>query len=329
MKVIIYSAQNFIISYLEKANKGRHKLTFVAEALTPETAVKAVGFDVVSIFSADTASNLVLEKLKASGVKYITLRSVGYDNVDLNSAMRLGIKIAHVPAYSPYAIAEYAVSLLLAINRRLILSNYRVKQFNFDINNLTGFDLNNKTVGIVGTGKIGSVMTKIMHGFGCKLLGYDIEEDKSLIANYNMQYVSLKGLCKRADIISLHIPLNTQTHYLINDDLIKHMKQGVILINTSRGAVMNTAHVIKALENKTIAALGIDVYEHEKGVFFRDCSQNPPKDEMLIKLMAMPNVLITSHHAFLTEEALGNIAETTFYNINCWSNNGDTENELT
>ena len=329
MKVLVYSAKAFETPYLEAANRKKHELTYTVESLSSITAIKAIGYDAISIFSGDEASFITVEKLKDFGVKYIALRSVGYDNVNLRSAFRVGIKVANVPSYSPYAIAEHAVSLLLALNRNLIESNERVKRFNFNVDNLVGFDLNEKIVGIVGTGRIGAVMTKIMYGFGSKLLGHDIEENQDLVKKYGMVYTDLKRLCEQSDIISLHIPLNSETHHLIDEDLIEQMKPNVILINTARGAVMDTEQVIKALKEKKIAALGIDVYEHESGVFFKDLSHDIPNDEFLITLIAMPNVLITGHHAFLTEEALTNIAETTIYNLNCWGNGEETENELT
>ncbi|MCD2259598.1 2-hydroxyacid dehydrogenase [Psychroserpens luteolus] len=329
MKVLIYSAKDFEIPYLKQANNKKHTLSFTEEALSSETAMKAVGYDAISIFSADEACFITIEKLKDFGIKYITLRSVGYDNVNLRTAKRLHIKVANVPAYSPYAIAEHAVALLQTLNRKLIESNFRVNHYNFNLNGLVGFDLNQKTVGIIGTGKIGAVMSRIMHGFGCILLGYDIEENETLKERYNMRYTTLKELCNQADIISLHLPLNTETHQLINDDLISEMKDGVILINTARGAIINTEDVIEGLKNKKIGALGIDVYENEKNIFFKNRSQELPNDDLLLKLNAMPNVLITGHHAFLTEEALTNIAETTIYNLNCWASGKDTENELT
>jgi len=329
MKVLVYSAKDFEIPYLEKANSRKHKLTFIKEALSSKTAIKAVGYNTISIFSADEACFITIEKLNDLGVKYITLRSVGYDNVNLRAATRLNIRVANVPAYSPNAIAEHAVSLLLTLNRKIIESNRRVKHFNFDLNHLVGFDLKNKTVGIIGTGKIGSVMTKIMHGFGCNLLGYDIEENDDLCEQYKLRYVSLEDLCKQADIISLHIPLNSETHQLIDEDLIYKMKDGVIIINTARGAIINTEQVIDGLKKEKIGALGMDVYENEQGIFFNDFSQKIPDDDLLIKLNAMPNVLITGHHAFLTEEALTNIAETTIYNLDSWSEGKETENELT
>ena len=328
MKVLVYSSKDFEIPYLEDANKGKHKLTFIKESLSSETAMKAVGFHGISVFSSDILSNIVLEKLKDFGVKYITLRSVGHDNVNLFTAQSLGIKVAHVPAFSPNAIAEHAVAILLASNRKLILSNQRVKQFNFDINNLIGFDLKNKTIGILGTGKIGSVMARIMHGFGCKLLGFDIFENKELMDDYQLKYVSIKELCKAADVISIHLPLNTETHHLIDKTLIDLMKPSAIIINTARGAIIKTKDVIDGLVNGQISGLAIDVYEHERDLFFSDYSQEIPKDDMLIKLNALPNVLITGHHAFLTEEALTNISDATIYNLDCWSENKETENEL-
>lgn len=328
MKVLIYSSKDFEIPYLEDANKGKHKLTFIKESLSSETAMKAVGFHAISVFSNDILSNTVLEKLKDFGVKYITLRSVGHDNVNLFTAQTLGIKVAHVPAFSPNAIAEHAVAILLALNRKLILSSQRVKQFNFDINNLIGFDLKNKTIGILGTGKIGSVMTRIMHGFGCKLLGFDIKENKELMDAYQLEYVSIKELCKAADVISIHLPLNTETHHLIDKTLFELMKPNVIIVNTARGAIINTKDMVEALVNEQISGLAIDVYEHERDLFFNDYSQEIPKDDMFIKLNALPNVLITGHHAFLTEEALTNIADATIYNLDCWNEDKATKNEL-
>lgn len=329
MNILVYSTRNFEKDYFIKANNNKHSITFIKDSLSIDTVYKAEGFDVVSLSPTDDASTLTIEKLKNSGVDYIVLRCAGYDNVNIKAAVKSTIKVANVPAYSPYAIAEFATSLLLAINRKLIISNERVSQYNFNIDELTGFDLNNKTIGIVGTGKIGAVMAKIMNGFGCNILGYDIEKNQCLIDTYNLQYVSLEELCVKSDIISLHVPLNQHTKYLIDNKLIKHMKKNVILINTSRGAVINTEDVINALENNNISALGMDVYENEEGIFFNDLSSNIPDDVMLKKLISMPNVILSSHQAFLTEEALTNIAETTLYNIKCWSENKETENLLT
>lgn len=328
MKVLVYSSKDFEIEYLEEANRGKHKITFIKDALSSETAMKAIGYNAISVFSSDMVSNIVLEKLKDFGVKYITLRSVGHDNVNLFTAQSLDIKVANVPVFSPHAIAEHALAILQALNRKLIVSNQRVKQFNFDISNLIGFDLYGKTVGIIGTGRIGSVMTRIMHGFGCNLLGFDILENKKLSVSYHLKYVTLKELCETSDIISVHLPLNSETHHLISKELIDVMKPNCMVINTARGAIINTKDIIDALFNKRISGLGMDVYEYERDMFFKDHSYDIPKDDMLIKLNALPNVLITGHHAFLTEEALANIAETTIYNLNCWNDNKETENEL-
>jgi D-lactate dehydrogenase len=329
MNILVYSTRNFEKHYLIKANKSKHSITFIKESLSPETVDKAKGYDVISLTPSDDASELTIEKLKEYGINYISLRCTGYDNVNISLASISGIQVANVPAYSPYAIAEFATSLLLAINRKLIISNERINQYNFNIDKLTGFDLNNKTIGIIGTGKIGAVMTKIMNGFGCNILGYDVNINQHLIDNFNMEYVSIKELCEKSDVISLHVPLNQSTKHLIDEKLLNKMKSNIIIINTARGAVINTKDVIKALENNQIAALGMDVYENEDGVFFKDLSDNIPNDEILKKLISMPNVLLCSHHAFLTEEALTNIAETTFYNIDCWSKNKETENQLT
>ena len=328
MKIIIYSIKDFERSYLLNANKMNHELTCVEEALIPDTAALAKGHEAVVVFTGDDVSTAVIEKLHEAGIKYIAIRAVGYDNVDIKTANELGIKCANVPEYSPYSIAEHAVALMLALNRKLILAGKQVHQHNFTVGNLVGFDLHQKTVGIVGTGKIGSIAAKILHGFGCNLLGYDIAENKELTEKYNLQYVDLKKLCSSSDIITLHTPLNTVTKYLINKEKLDVMKPGVMLINTARGAVINTEHVIEALDNGKIGYLGLDVYEKEKGIFFYDYSKNKVKDDVLKKLMSYPNVIITPHQAFATNEALLNIADTTFYNLNKWANNKASENEL-
>lgn len=328
MKVIIYSTKDFENSYLLHANKMNHELTCVEEALSVQTASMAQTHEAVVVFTGDDVSTAVIEKLHEAGVKYIAARAVGYDNIDIKRANDLGIKVANVPEYSPYAIAEHAVALMLVLNRKLILADRQVHHHNFTVGNLVGFDLHQKKVGIIGTGRTGSVVAKILHGFGCKLLGYDIEENKEVVEKYNLQYVDLKTLCSSSDIITIHTPLNTATKYLINKEILDLMKPGVMLINTARGAVINTEDIIEALENGKIGYLGLDVYEKEKGIFFYDHSKNKITDEMLKKLMSHPNVIITPHQAFATNEALSNIADTTFYNINCWAKNENSKNEL-
>ena len=328
MKVIIYSIKDFERSYLLTANKMNHEITYAEKALNAQTVGLAQTHEAVVVFAGDDVSTAVVEKLHEAGVKYIAIRAVGHDNVDIKKANDLGIKVANVPEYSPYAIAEHAVALMLALNRKLILADRQVHQHNFTVSNLVGFDMHQKKVGIIGTGRTGSVVAKILHGFGCQLSGYDIEENKELAIKYNLEYVDLKTLCQSSDIITLHTPLNTATKYLINKEMLDIMKPGVVLINTARGAVINTEDVIEALANGKIGYLGLDVYEREKGIFFYDHSKQKIKDDVLKKLMSYPNVIITPHQAFATNEALSNIADTTFYNIDCWAKNENSKNEL-
>jgi D-lactate dehydrogenase len=328
VKLLVYSARDFEIPYLKQANQGQHSVHFTEEALDPSTAFLAKGYDAISIFSADDACSTSLSALNDHGVKYISLRSVGYDNVDLPASEQLNIRVANVPAYSPYAIAEHAVSLMLALNRHLIEAHKRVRKYNFKLDGLEGFDLYQKTIGIVGTGKIGSVVAKIMHGFECTLLGYDLKKTTRLENDFNMTYTGLKELCRQSDIISLHVPLNYKTKGIIDKELIQQMKKGVILINTARGRVIDTRAVLDGLQGGRIGALGLDVYENESGIFFKDRSQDVPEDPLLTVLNSLPNVLITGHQAFLTKEALSNIAETTINNLDSWQSGHPLQNEI-
>jgi D-lactate dehydrogenase len=329
MKTLFYSTKDFEQPYLEAANAGKEDVVFIKEALSLQTADKAKDFEIISIFTGDDASAGVLEALYKNGVKFIAVRGTGYDNLDLQKADDLGITAANVPEYSPYAIAEHAAALLLALNRKLITGDKRVKEQNFTADNLVGFDLHGKTIGIIGVGRIGSVFAKIMHGFGCRLLGYDIREDKDLKEKYRLEYVDLPTLCREATIISIHTGLTSRTKYMMNKKLIGLMQRGVMLINTGRGGCVNTADIIEGLENGHIGCYGADVYENERGIFSYDFSGKELKDDMLKKLLGMPNVLITPHRAFATEEALTNIAAATFYTIDCWKKNLHAKNELT
>ena len=330
MKILFYSTKDFEQPYIEAANGTREEVIFIKEALSLQTADKAKGFDVISIFAGDDASSNVLEELYKNGVKFIAIRAAGYDNVDIKKATELNIVVANVPEYSPYAIAEHAVALILALNRKIATVDKQVHNLNFTTSNLVGFDLNGKTVGIIGVGKIGGVFAKIMHGFGCcRLLGYDIKENKELKEKYGLEYVDLPVLCREANIISIHTGLTPQINYLLNRKLIGLMQRGAMLINTSHGGCVNTADVIDGLENGNIGYYGADVYENERGVFFYDHSGKELKDDILKKLLTMPNVLITPHQAFATQEAFTNIAATTFYNIDCWKKNQRSKNELT
>lgn len=328
MELLVYSAKDFEVPFLKKANKNVHKVTYIQEALNTHTAIKAMGFEAISIFSGDDASLVVLEKLRDLGVKYITLRSAGHNNIHIKAAKRYGLRVANTPEFSPHAIAEHATALLLALNRKIILADKQVHEYNFLLDNLMGFDLHGKTVGILGTGKIGSVMAKIMHGFGCTILACDLVPDHSLIDLYDARYTSLEELCSQSDIISLHIPLTYQNHELINSSRLDLMKKNVILINTSRGCIVHTVALIEALENGRIGAYGTDVYKREKGTFFRDNSKFGIANKQLKKLLTFPNVLLTPHQAFVTKEAIRNIAATTFENISAWEGGKNCKNEL-
>jgi D-lactate dehydrogenase len=328
MKTTIFSTHKFEEPHLLAANKGKHELNLLELRLTEKTASLAQGTEAISLFTSDDASTQVLEKLKESGVQYIALRTAGYNNVSIEKATELGIKVARVPAYSPYAIAEHTMALILALNRKLIKAHNRVRDQNFSLNGLTGFDLNGKTVGVIGTGKIGSVLVKILHGFGCKILVQDVIVDENLINSYNVSYTNCETICKQSDIISLHVPLTSSTKHFIDAKHISLMKQGVMLINTSRGGLVDTKAVIEGLKTKKIGYFGIDVYEEEEGLFFEDHSDDILQDDVIARLMTFNNVLITSHQAFLTETALTNIAETTIYNLDCFEKGKVSGNEV-
>jgi D-lactate dehydrogenase len=329
MKVLFYSIKDFERAFIKTAAPETFELHYTKEALSKTTASLAKGFDAVSIFSADDATEPVIRELKENGVSYIAVRASGYDNVDISVANETGIRVANVPGYSPNAVAEHAVALLLALNRKLIKANEQVHRQNFSVDNLVGFDLYKKKVGIIGTGRIGRTVAKIMHGFGCTLLAYDVKRDQELEHRYNVFYTGLHTLCSMSDIITLHIPLTDKTHYLIDRKLIHTMKRGVILINTARGGVVNTQDVLNALPGGEIGGFGADVYENEKGVFFSDHTGEDLKDPLLKKLLNFSNVLITPHQAFATQEALKNIAETTFANLHGFKHGKPVENEIT
>ena len=313
----VYSIHKFEKSYLEKACK-RHKLRLLETRLTPETIVLAEGCDAVSIFVNDDASAPVLRKLKEMGIQFIALRSAGFNHVDLNVAKELGMRLARVPEYSPAAIAEHTIALMLVMNRKLIKAHSRVRDLNFSLDGLTGFDMSGKTVGILGTGKIGRVVVRILHGFNCKILAYDPYPDQELVTKYDVRYIDYMTLFRESDIITLHLPLTPESKYIINKEAIDVMKQGVMLINTSRGGLVDTKEVITGLKSGKVGSFGIDVYEEEGGLFFEDHSENILQDDVIARLLTFQNVMITSHQAFLTQEALTNIAETTANNLDCW-----------
>lgn len=328
MKILVYSVHGFDKPFLEKAAQGKHELFFTEHALNETTDNLANGCDAVALFTSDNASKKVVEKLLAYGVKFIALRSVGYDHVDLAKAKQFGTKVANVPAYSPYAIAEHAVALLVALNRKILLSQQLTNKNDFSLDQLIGFDLHEKTIGIVGTGKIGAAFAKIMHGFGCKLIAYDIEENQELIHQTNISYTSLEELCKSSDVISVCCPLNTATKYMFNKSAFSQMKKGVVFVNTARGGIVNTIDLIEALDSGIVASEALDVYENEKPIYFYDYTDSQINDVIFQKLRSYPNVLLTARQAFLTNEALQCIADTAIANLDGWSNNEISENDL-
>lgn len=329
MDVLVYSTHKFEKEFLVKANAGRHNLKFVDVQLNSTTSYLAKDSKAVSIFVNDDASAEVLKILHNSGVRFLALRSAGYNNVNLETARQLGFTVARVPAYSPYAVAEHAVALMLALNRKLIRASNRVHELNFSLDGLTGFDMNGKTAGIIGTGQIGAVVARILNGFGCRILAVDQIENTELKSKYQVEYTDYATLYKESDIITLHVPLLPETKYIINENIIAKMKPGVMLINTSRGALVNTKDVINGLKSGRIGYLGIDVYEEEAGLFFEDHSEDIVQDDVISRLLTFRNVLITSHQAFLTETALQNIADATVYNLDCFQKNIECKNNIT
>lgn len=318
MKVLVYSSKDFEIPFLKTANAGIHAVTYISERLTTHTAMMAVGYDAISIFSADDASSVVLEKLKAFGVKYITLRSAGYDNVNLVTATSFKIQVANAPDYSPNAIAEHAVTLLMALNRKITLSRKQMQHYDFRLTNLIGFNLEGKTIGVIGAGKIGSVIIRIMEGFGCKILASDPYQDESLKEKYNVRFCDVETLCRDSDVIFLSVPLNTETHQLIGKKALDVMKKGAILVNVARGAVVHTEEVLAFIDNNHLGGYATDVYDKEKGVFSYDRSSDIPEDTMLTTLLNHDQIIMTPHQAYATHEALERIATTTVQNLTSW-----------
>jgi len=314
MTVTFFSTQNYDRLYFDRHNSRKHVLRYVEVALDEQTVALAAGSDAVCVFVNDRVTAPVIRQLAASGIRLVALRCAGFNNVDLPAAAEAGMAVVRVPAYSPHAVAEHAVALILTLNRKTHKAYNRVREGNFSLDRLTGFDLFGKTVGVVGTGKIGAVFCDIMLGFGCRVLAYDVTENPALLAK-GVQYLPLSELLGASDIVSLNCPLNPQTHHLINADSIRLMRRGVMLINTGRGGLIQTKAAIDALKTGQLGYLGLDVYEQEEHLFFRDFSETIIQDDQIARLMAFPNVLVTSHQAFFTEEALTEIAQVTFHNI--------------
>ncbi len=329
MKIAFLSTHSFDKIYFKEENKNfNHEIVFFETGLSYQTATLAAGFPCVCCFASDNLDKQVLQVLKQQDLKLIALRSAGFNNVDIDEANRLEIKVVRVPAYSPHAVAEHAVGLLLSLDRNIHKAYARVRDLNFSLDGFVGFDLFGKTVGVIGTGKIGSVFAKIMTGFGCKVLAYDVIQNQSLQLESKVHYVSIDQVYKEADIISLHVPLNPETYHLIGKDAIAQMKPGVFLINTGRGALVDAKALINALKTGKIGAAGLDVYEEEENIFFENLSGKVLQDDILARLLTFPNVLITSHQAFLTREALQNIATTTLQNISDFENKKFLKNQV-
>jgi D-lactate dehydrogenase len=331
MKVAVFSTKRHDRESLLAANATagqKHELSFVEAHLDARTAALATGADAVCPFVNDRIDRATLSALRDQGVKLIALRSAGFNNVDLNAAEELGIRVARVPAYSPWAVAEHAAALILALNRKTHRAYARVREGNFALDGLLGFDLHGRTVGLVGLGRIGLVMARIMTGFGCTIIAHDPEPNPELEA-LGGRYASLDELLSSSDIISLHCPLTPETRHLIDRAALERMKRGVMLINTSRGAVVDTRALIDGLKSGRIGYLGLDVYEEEGDLFFEDLSDQLIQDDVFARLLTFPNVLITGHQGFFTVEALQAIAETTIANLTAFEATGRPAHEVT
>lgn len=314
MKIAVFSTKPYDAKYLGLAAAGAHELVFLEARLTPDSAPLAAGCDGVCAFVNDDLGKDVITLLAEGGVRLIALRSAGFNHVDLATAASCGIAVGRVPAYSPHAVAEHAVAMLLTLNRKTHRAYNRVREGNFALDGLLGFDLNGKTVGIIGTGQIGAVVARILSGFGCHLLAHDPYENPDCIA-LGARYVPLDELFAASDVITLQCPLTPRTHHLIDTRAIAQMKRGVMLINTSRGAVVDTRALIRGLKSGAVGSVALDVYEEEGDLFFEDLSASFIPDDVFARLLTFPNVLITGHQAFFTEEALTAIAETTIANV--------------
>ena len=328
MKVAFFSVKPYEHAAFEQANaQFGHELVYFEAHLRAATAPLAADFPAVCIFVNDQAGAETLASLAQGGTQLLALRSAGYNHVDLAAAQANGMRVVRVPAYSPYAVAEHTVALILALNRKIHRAYNRVREGNFELEGLMGFDIHGLTVGIIGTGKIGIEVARIMRGFGCTLLGYDPYPNPTAAA-LDVTYVDLVALFAQSDILTLHCPLTPETHHLINAEAIAWMKPGVMLINTSRGALVDAAAAIEGLKSGQIGYLGLDVYEEEGDLFFEDLSGQIIQDDVFARLLTFPNVLITGHQAFFTQNAMSAIAETTLANIREFEQTGRCANEV-
>jgi len=329
MKVAVCSAQSYDREFLAAANADfDHELLFFEGRLSEETAQLFAGFSVVCAFVNDILNESVLRTLANQGLRLIALRCTGFNNVDVQAAQKHGIRVVRVPAYSPHSVAEHTLALILTLDRKTYRAYNRVRDGNFSLEGLLGFELHSRTVGIIGTGRIGQAVAQILHGFGCRLLAHDVVQNE-LCKTLGVRYVELAELYRESDIITLHCPLDQRTRHLIDDNALRQMKRGVMLINSSRGAVVDTLAVIDGLKTGKIGYLGLDVYEQEGDLFFHDLSDQVIQDDMFERLLTFPNVLITGHQGFFTREALSNIAQTTLKNISLFEKTGQCQNEVT
>lgn len=327
MQVAVFSTKPYDRHFLEAANGDGHALTFYEARLTRETTALAHGFPAICAFVNDTLDAAVVHALASGGSGLVALRSTGFNNVDLEAAAAAGLTVMRVPEYSPYAVAEHAVGLMLALNRKLPRAAARVREGNFSLDGLLGFDLHGRCAGVVGTGRIGAAVARILTGFGCRVLAHDRRENPACAA-LGVTYVDLPQLFREADIITLHCPLLPETWHLIDEAALDAMKPGVMLINTSRGGLLDTAAVIEALKSGQIGYLGLDVYEEEEQLFFQDLSGAVLQDDVFARLLTFPNVLITGHQAFFTREALTTIAEVTLANVSAFERGERSGNEI-
>lgn len=320
MKIAVFNNKPYTERFFKQANAASgHELVFYNDRLNDQSVDLAEGADVVCIFVNDLCDAPVLTRLNELGVRLVALRCAGFNNVDIVTAEKLGICVARVPAYSPYAVAEHAVGLILALNRRIHLAHSRVREGNFSLEGLMGFDLHGTPVGVIGTGKIGECVVKILHGFGCELYAYDPNRNP-VCEELGVRYTGLDEIYKRCFIISLHCPLMPQTHHMIDREAIEKMQDCVMLINTSRGSLIDTKAVIDGLKSGRIGYLGLDVYEEEGDLFFEDLSNKIIQDDVFARLLMFPNVIVTGHQAFFTYNAVQSIAETTLSNVTAYAN---------
>ncbi|MBI9019529.1 MAG: 2-hydroxyacid dehydrogenase [Phycisphaerae bacterium] len=327
-KIAVFDTKKYDREFFERINSGYgYKIKFFEHKLNADTAKLAAGYDVVCVFVNDTIDETTIDVLHTNNVKLIAMRCAGYNNVDLKAAYGK-IHVVRVPAYSPYAVAEHSVALIMSLNRKTHRAFYRTRDSNFAINGFLGFDMHGKTAGVIGTGKIGRCLVDILLGFGMEVLVYDKFPDEKLSCRNGVKYVPLQELYQKSDIISLHCPLNAETEYLINNDSIAQMKPGVMIINTGRGKLIDTQALIDGLKKGQVGSAGLDVYEEESEYFFEDLSNIVLTDDILARLLSFSNVLVTSHQGYFTAEAMENIARTTFTNINSFFNDYLMTNEV-